>query len=101
MPDFGDYSIRVDLVGLHIISGQKYKEIGLRKEKRKKFLFLREANPYLFQICSDLFPKKGSQSKANPYLLQICPDLFPRKKKANPKQILICFRFVQICFREK
>ena len=82
--------------------GQKYKENGLSKEKRNKFLFLREANPYLLQICPDLFPrKKGSQSKANPYLLQICPDLFPRKKKANPKQILICFRFVQICFREK
>ena len=75
--------------------GQKYKENGLSKEKRNKFLFLREANPYLLQICPDLFPrKKGSQSKANPYLLQICPDLFPRKKgsqsKANPYLLQIC-----------
>ncbi|MBQ3353607.1 MAG: hypothetical protein IJG41_00480, partial [Bacteroidales bacterium] len=36
--------------------------------------------------------------EANPNLFQICPDLFPRKKG---KQIPICFRFVQICFQEK
>ena len=61
-----------------------------------------KANLDLYQICPDLFPrKKGSKSKANLDLYQICPDLFPRKREANRKQIIICIRFVQICFREK
>ena len=38
--------------------------------------------------------KKESQSKANPYLLQICPDLFPRKKGSQSKQFLGKPKFV-------